>query len=423
MDLRKLLLVTWKDLRIQYSDTAGLIINLAAPLIMTFLIAAAFSNLTGGSAPIRDIPVIIVNQDEGGGFQDFGKILADNFLTPPNSTLDDMINATAMTDVQAAKAEVRAGRAAAAVIIPANFSASLNPMAAGFGDTPISLTVYRDAGSPLSAEIMSSIVRSFVNSFASANIAGAAAGQASLVLIPQIGSIAQEVAVKSQSEPPITIRAADAPPDSEQESSTPFNLLQWFAPSMAVFFMTFNMGFGILSIMEERERWTLQRMLISPTARATVLAGKVGGTYVTGVVQLGILIIATTLIAPVMGIQGTVWGSNALGLVVFVLVSVAASLGVGTLLAGIAKDRQQAAVIINAALIVLGIIGGSFFVSAGGPPLGVASQLTPNYWATNGFFIMARTDVLPIANVLGLLGIFVVTFGIGLLLFSRRLDV
>jgi ABC-type multidrug transport system permease subunit len=107
-----------------------------------------------------------------------------------------------------------------------------------------------------------------------------------------------------------------------------------------------------------------------------------------------------------------------------ILVVTAGSVGVGTLIAGVAKDRVQAAVLINAVMIVMGIAGGTFFASStGSPPLGPISLLTLNWWATEGFMKLAQTNVVPLQNVAALLIIFAVGFGLGLVLFRRHLDI
>ncbi len=73
----------------------------------------------------------------------------------------------------------------------------------------------------------------------------------------------------------------------------------------------------------------------------------------------------------------------------------------------------------------MGIVGGTFFASAGGPPMGILSQLTVNYWANTAFSTLAATGdlnaILP--NLAALLLIFVVGFGSGVYLFNRRLEV
>src|SRR5258706_11272916 len=199
MDLKKFLIIAAKDVRLLFTDRAALLITILTPLVMTFVIGAAFSGISGGNAPVSHIPVVLVNNDAGAtlGTQEvsFGANLTDTL-----SHVGDLIDVQIVSDEAAARTQLQSGKAAAAILIPANFSQSLNPITSSFGDTKVSLTVIRDPGSALSAEIVMSVVRQILNSFTNANIAVYAAGKASsnpLFLITDASAIAQEVASKS----------------------------------------------------------------------------------------------------------------------------------------------------------------------------------------------------------------------------------
>lgn len=421
MDIRKFLAIVRRDIIILFKDTPTLLIILGAPLVLTFIISAAFSGMgSGGGGPIRDIPVLVVNQDAGTAMGNMGEQIARIFTDPPAGALADLLNGAALSDADEARQRVRKGVAAAAIIIPPDFSERL--MMPG-GENKVHVEVYRDVGSPLSSEIVYSITNQMVNGLATGSIAAGAAARADLALLSQVAAIGQEVGQRVALDPPIQVRSSLSQPEASGQRGSGLNLLQYFAPAMAVFFLNFTAAFGVLSIMEERERWTLQRMLVTPTSRATILVGKLGSAYVNGVIQLTILVIAMSLFAPITGSSAPVWGTNIPGLALMIVVVAAASVGLGTLIAGVAKDRVQAAVLINAVMIVMGIAGGTFFASgSGAPPLGTISLLTLNWWATEGFMKLARTDVVPLQNVAALLVIFVVCFGVGLALFRRRLD-
>ncbi len=67
MDIQKVLTIALKDVRITFGDRNLLIIMIAAPLLLTFIIGAAFSRFTGsnGDVPIESIAVGVVNEDQG----------------------------------------------------------------------------------------------------------------------------------------------------------------------------------------------------------------------------------------------------------------------------------------------------------------------------------------------------------------------
>jgi ABC-2 type transport system permease protein len=424
MDLKKFVAIALKDIRLVIGDRAALVMAIAAPLAITFIISAAFAGVNTGNSPIKAIPVVVVNRDTGAAFGpqqvNFGQTLAETL-----GKVGDLLKVETLADENEARTRVIQGQARAAILIPPDFSQSLNPTNPAFGSAKVKLTLFRDAGSPIAADIVVAVVRQIVNGFGSAAIAVYAAGQATdnpLFMGLQAGAIAQEVGARTGLSGPLTIQMDNVQGATPQEQT--FNLLQYFAPALAIFFLNFLMASGAISIMEERHNGTLQRLLTTPTKRTTILAGKLGGTYVSGVLQLAVLIVATSLAAPLLGSKAAAWGTNIPALIVLTLVVVCGSIGLGTIIAGAARTLQQANIYSNAILVMMGILGGTFFASAGGPPMGVLSQLTVNYWATSAYATLARTNdllsVLP--NMVVLLAMFVVFFGTGVFLFNRRLD-
>jgi ABC-2 type transport system permease protein len=425
MDFIKFTQIAFKDIRLLFKDRATLVIIIVSPLVLTFVIGVALSGVSGNGSPIQHIPVLVVNHDSGTSIGPV-KLNFGNNLTSALQQTGDLLTITPLTDDNEAESQVKQGKAAVAILIPANFSDTLNSLNTTFGEQKISVALFRDAGSPVSADIASAVVHQILNGFANASIAvsaGAKVDSDPAFLLTQANGIAQEVASNSgRASAPITVNIADSAPNAPTGST---NLLQYFAPAMAVFFLNFAMAFGAVTIIEEKENGTLQRLLASPTSRVTILAGKLGGTYVNGLIQITALIIGTSIIAPILGNSGSVWGTNILGLILLTLVVVAASVGFGTLLASLARTRQQAQIYTSAVMIVMGLVGGAFTPGVGSGATATLSHLTINYWATNAYFTLAQNgdlaSVLP--NIGVLLCIFVGCFSIGAYLFNRRLDV
>jgi ABC-2 type transport system permease protein len=427
MDLRKAFEIAIRDVRITFADRNLLLIMILAPLALTFIIGAAFSGFGNSSdLQIRDIKTAIVNEDEGVTLFlvqniNFGAIITEVLVPPedtppdPDNTLWKLISAQKMTREQALEA-VNTGQVSAAVIIPKGFSAALNP--ANDAPSPTTLTLYRDAGSPITASIVASVVRGIVNNVVSGNIAIFAAGQVQPSLKIQAQQIAEKMAVASQS-PPISV--SDVILDGGQ-TATNFSPVQYFAPAIAVFFLTFTMSGGATSIIEEQTGWTLQRMMTTPTTAATVLAGKLGGVFLIGLAQLGVLVVLMGLLNPLLGNPASVWGTDPLALVVVMLVTTAAATGVGSLIAAVAKTAEQANAYGGAFLTLMGMLGGAFFDLSNIPVLSTLTRFTMNYWATNAFSSLARGVGLEgiVPNLIVMMIIFVVGFGIATVLFSRR---
>ncbi|HLY25634.1 MAG TPA: ABC transporter permease, partial [Aggregatilineales bacterium] len=340
LDFGKLLTIALKDVQVTFRDRAQVLIMIAAPLAITLIIAAAFSKFT--STPSNDLPVerpaiAVVNQDKGvsifGQELNFGTIVTS--ILVPDSASSAGNGITKVLDARVlshddALAQVDQGKLAAAILIPPDFSASLDPTKPK--PTQTKITFYQDAGSPIQASIAASIVRGVVSNVVAGDIADyvaqsqVAAGKASPLLLAQSQAIAQDVGTALQSAPPITLQTTTVSSGSQTATTGP-GPLQYFAPAMAVFFLTFSMAGGAASILEEQDGWTLQRLLSSPTSRLTILAGKLFGTYLRGLVQLTILILATALMAPLMGSTDSVWGTNLPGIILVTLAATAAAVG------------------------------------------------------------------------------------------------
>ncbi|GAB4553275.1 MAG: ABC transporter permease [Anaerolineae bacterium] len=413
MNLRKIFLIIAKDIRMQLADPTALIIYYTAPILLTLVISLAFSGFAGGGIPIEGAPIIIVNQDRGsilvGG--NMGERLISVFSNLPGA-LENTFDIETMSDPEAARAKVRRGEAKVAVIIPPNFSESFTQI----GTQKVEAEVYGDANAALEPQIVLSITEGFISSVASSSIATSAAALTNPI---QIAQISQQIAEQLQSNPPISYVTSEGNANQNQS----FNPIQVIAPSMAVFFLLFSMSFGVVGILDEREKWTLQRMFVTPTSRTSILIGKMGGTYLNGVIQLVVLIITTSIMGQVIfGGSVPIWGGSILLMIVTIVVTVAAAIGLGTIICGLAKDRQQAIVLSSTIPIVMGIFGGSFFASGStAPPAGVLSYATLNYWGQSAFIELSRGNI-PTTNIIALIIFFLVTFTLGLILFSRKLD-
>lgn len=211
--------------------------------------------------------------------------------------------------------------------------------------------------------------------------------------------------------PAITLRTAQS-----GEAQKAFNAMAYMAPAMALMFLIFTVSNGGRSILSEQARGTLPRLLVSPTTSAQVLIGKIFGVYLTGVVQMLILIVACSLL---FGIQ---WG-DPLGLLVLVLAAVFAATGWGMLITSLARTPGQVSSIGTAIMLTFAILGGSFIQTSIMPGwFQLLSKITPNAWGMNGFTILGLGGSLADLGMtlLGLAVMGVVLFAGSILIFSRR---
>jgi ABC-2 type transport system permease protein len=265
------------------------------------------------------------------------------------------------------------------------------------------------------------VIKAIVDEFISRVEEGRTSGITSLTQLIQAGLLNPQSAASAarnlfqntnQSEnTAITIKS-----DQEGAAAVQFDILAYMAPGMALLFLMYTVSYGGRSILAERSQGTLARVLVSPTSTSEVLGGKVLGIFLTGVAQVGILILASSVFF------GVKWGDT-LGLMILILAAVFGATGWGMLITALARTPAQIASIGSALMLIFGILGGSF-VNLDQMPAYVRtlSKITPNAWGLDGFTTLALGGTLsnlaqPIAALL-IMG--AVLFGIAVLLFNRN---
>jgi ABC-2 type transport system permease protein len=187
-----------------------------------------------------------------------------------------------------------------------------------------------------------------------------------------------------------------------------------------MFFGLFTAGFGVLSMYDERRNWTLQRLLISPTPRNSILTGKLVGIFLEVLFQVSILLIAMTAVASVVVREPTsIWGDD---LVRTALVTLAASFavtGFGMLVAGVVRSPEQGQIAIPILSIGLAMLGGSFGFLL---PEAI-SRFSMIYWGRTAFESLAFNGGDVALNVIVLIAQGAIFYLIGLYVFNRHFKV
>jgi len=412
----KLLLIGIKDLKLMFRDRAALTFMLLAPFLLTIGMGFVTGRFSGGASGLSNIPVIVVNLDK----QDLGDALEDLFSS---EDLTDLMEPIASSDPEAARQAIDDNQASAAVIIPEGFTQSIIPAEGTMFDQnavqpePVKIEVYTNPSSPTSAGIVKAIVDEFVSRVEE----GRTSGMTSIVGLMSNGLLdplnAEEEArdlfqnVDESESSAITLKK-----NTEGAEAVEFDLLAYFAPGMALMFLMYTVSYGGRSILAERSQGTLPRLMISPTHTAQVLGGKVLGIFFTGVAQVGILILASSMFF------GVKWG-DALGVAVLILVAVFGASGWGMLITALARTPAQVGSTGSAIMLIFGILGGSFINLEQMPPfVRTISKITPNAWGLDGFTTLALGGTLknltePI-TALFIMG--AVLFGIAVVLFNRN---
>jgi len=483
--MRKILIIAWKEIYLTFTNRNLLVIMILSPLAVATIVALAFGGSGANDIPIQDIPVAIVNRDQGNDFgANYGDLFisllvpaeeqglvpdADPGLVPAqgdgacgliesqgssqgdsnvlHELTDSVVFDVALANVLiesgeldppvgdiseenytelVAKLAVDNGIYVAAIIIPPDFTQRIAYVPAIHPSIEESgITVYANSGSPISAGVIRSIAGGITQRIAAGNIAMAATfdelqeryGAAALsTFSPDDFSSAFACAFDPGTD---LVRLQSESVQGEASDNTTTIILVAVGSSQAMFFAMFTAQFGVLSMHEERREWTLQRLIISPTPRSRILAGKLLGVFVTVIFQLVVLIIALTLIASLIRRELTlIWGGDFLSLAVLVLAVALGVAGFGMLLAGIVRSPEQGQAVGPVANMVQAALGGAFGFFL---PTAIA-VFSLVYWGRVAFQSLSLGDSDIGLSVLVLAGLGLVMYVIGVVLFNRRFD-
>jgi ABC-2 type transport system permease protein len=427
--MKKALHVTWKDIRLRAADRTAFIFLLITPFALTLILGAAFGGLgsdqeSGPSA----IPVAVANLDDGR----LGQALAD-LLT--SEELSDLFDVRVETSEAAARRQVDGENDAAAVIIPAGFSEAIVP--GGFdlsqlsdpggdgGIEPVTVTVYSNPTHTIDAGIVEAVVEAFAWRASSGLVGGAVSVEqllASGKLSPMgVMAYVQEMSRRFETQEQegfqqlITLRQ-ETVTGREIGSDTDW-VIAYYAPSMAIMFLSFGVTMGARSILEEERTGTLGRLLTTPTPAGAILGGKLASTFLAGLLQFGVLVGASSVLF------GLDWG-HPLALILLSLALVAAMTSLGVALAAVVRSEEQVNTWGVAVLLVFSAVSGNFVPRFGFPAwLKTLGLLTPNAWALEGFTKLGLGGGLADvwAEIGALAAMTAVLFAVGVIGFRRRM--
>ena len=444
----KILTIAWKELYTVFTDRVLVLFMLGTPLAISLIIGLAFGS-GGGELTLRAISVAVVNLDQGDGERNLGETVASILLSEPIETssepacalsseaapaasrpLSELLNAERLNDPALARAGVDEGIYAAAVIIPADFTSTVNPardpsLLEPTGLEKTQVEVYGNGATALSATIFRNITETVIQPFVTAG--AAIRGTVQTVFANPLNAIkfinADESVLAGFAcgyDPNLGNISFERQALNDAQARSAFEqILIRFGSAQAVFFSLFTAWTGVQSIYRDRNTWVLQRLLSSPTPRLSILAGKLLGVQWIIILQILLLLIFLSIIASISnGAFTFLWGDNWLALVVLLLsVSLAVS-GVGVFVVGIARTPEQATLLGTMVSMGLALLGGAF-----GFQLGEFSKLSLIFWGVDGFERLSSGNAAIELNLLVLLIQGLILFSVGSWLFNRRVQV
>ena len=414
--MSRIVAIAWKDLRSTMRNVPALAMMLLAPLALAALLGFAIGG--GQSFSLSATKVAVANADTGATppGANAGQVIVGVMKSPE---LKGIITVSDKPSAAAARKSVDDGKAATAVIIPADFSGVI------FGTSStapkIAIELYENPTQQIGGAITESVVGQALLGFNGARAAAVAANGLATAngAGDRAGKLAQQAAAKyihdggAAAGVSVTQRAPQLPGG---ESTKDVGVTGTILAGMMIFFMFFGADNVARTILAEDRAGTLPRLFTTPTPRQTILSGKFSSVFVTVTVQAVILLVAGRFIFSID------WGRLD-AVAALTLVAAAVASGLALLVISLVRTPAQAGAIGAGVYLVLALLGGNFTgtAAAGGTYAGI-QKLTPNGWLLQGWDAVMRGGRLAdiVLNLLVPLGFAVAFFAVAVLRFRKR---
>ena len=427
--MRASMAIAMKDLRSLSRDRLGAFFVFVFPVLFGILFGLIFAGAAGNGGP-SEIPVALVDADATDASRAFAELLEG-----------EPAFAVERFDARGPAADaVRTGHAAASIVLAEGFGASLDRVFLG---EPVRLEGAIDPSRGFESGVIQGVVTRSVFALVAARMGDAETRRAMLDAARGALRDADGVAPATRGMFEAMFTSVDALAGSLESGggaggdggAFEFAVVELDFDSVAreggsgprtMFDITFPQaaawgllgcvtGFG-LSLVSERTRGTLTRLVMAPVSRRQILMGKAIGCFVSALAVLGLLI----GVAAALGVRPDSWALLALA----VVCACVGFVGVMMLLAAVGKTEAASEGIARAVLLVLALIGGAGVPLAMMPDwIRAVASVSPFKWAIAAFdgAIWRDYSLAEMATPCAvLLGVGVVGFALGARLF--RMD-
>jgi ABC-2 type transport system permease protein len=405
-----LLAMVRKDLLLFFSDRRSVIVSFVVPIAIASFFGAVFSGGGQNREPAR-IAVAIVDQDGSA----ISKAIVAGAETDKNLKV-------AKPTVDEARAAVKAGRTAVAVVIPKGFGDASGGAFFGDGEKPV-LTLLHDPSKSTELAMVRGVMTQHVMEAVSQEMFGGDQGRQLIektlpqiqssptmaadqkkLLVDMLGSVQKfyrDQPAGGQNTP--RRRGLTMPYTVNEEAMTAGSNIAYngYAHSfagMAIQFLLFAMANIGVEMLLERQRGLWSRLRSAPISKVTLLAGKAAsGTLIS----LMILLVSFGFAMAVFGvrIQGSVIGFLGISVACAVMAST-----FGLLVAALGNSPATARGVTTLAVLMMVMLGGAWVPTFVFPAwLQQFTLIVPVRWAVDGLDAMTWRGIglsgalLPVA--------------------------
>ncbi len=410
--LRQILAITWKDLKIFFTDPGSVALIFLMPFMFIVVMSYALAGLFGRDD--AQIQVLAVNQDQG------SRALA---VLQQLDALDAFQVETTWEgqplNREMAERLIAQKKRSLALVFPSDFSAALEQSSAAERQTAQILAIVDPATSNQFIEPILGTLQGLIErqTFAAMIPSGMdylfeqLAPQMPLEQRERFKAQAQEATLEGASgrDEPVAVLVRTTPEGMRIEKSP--NTYQQTVPGYTIYGIFWIVSLLAGSVLLERREGTFRRLRVAPMSRAVMLAGKLTPYYLINLIQLAIMLGVSSLLF------GMSLGRSPAGLLVVSLAAAATATGLGVLVSALARTEAQVGGLTILLLLTMSALGGCFVPRFIMPEwLQMIGLVTPHAWALDAYQDLLVRDydlwqVLPkVGALLAFAGAF---FGIG----------
>lgn len=189
------------------------------------------------------------------------------------------------------------------------------------------------------------------------------------------------------------------------------NYIQFLAPGVVVMTAFFGAGWTGMPVIEDIDRGVLDRFLVSPVRRSSLISGRLASSALTTTIQSLIIVVLALIV-------GASFDNSVLGVAVLILVSVLVGSAFGCLSIGLAllvRREETLIATVQFLLLPLSFMSVTFMQKSLMPGwMQTVSNYNPLNWAVEAGrgAVMASPDWAAIAGKAGLLAAFLLVCGL-----------
>jgi ABC-2 type transport system permease protein len=396
MPLIPLLAMVRKDLQLFFSDRRSVIVSFVVPIAIASFFGAVFSGGGQDREPAR-IAIVIVDQD--------GSAISKAIVAGAEA---DKNLKVAKPSADEARATVKKGDTAVAVIIPKGFGDASGQALFGGADKPV-LTLLHDPSKTTELAMVRGVMTQHVMEAVSQEMFGGDQGQqlvekalpaiqSSTTMAPdqkrQLGEMLASVQKYYHEQPATDAQGAPArrgismPYTVNEEAMTAgsnvaYNGYAHYFAGMAIQFLLFAMANIGVEMLLERQRGLWSRLRSAPVSKLTLLAGKAAsGTLISLMILL--VSFGFAMVVFKVRIQGSVIGFLGISVACAVMAST-----FGLLVAALGNSPATARGVTTLAVLMMVMLGGAWMPTFIFPAwLQQFTLIVPVRWAVDGLDAM-----------------------------------